>query len=142
MKRRRTHNDLYISVIAHSDIFPLLPILIAILLIAMGVFGEIQSNLDTINTVLVIVVSVVFTWIGIYNLTQNISTTRKVLSTICCIGAGILSSMVLCYLIKVIAAIEFGILGLIEFIFVLVIGGGLALVAIIWSIIGCLWFSD
>lgn len=127
-------------------ILPLGPILIALVLIVAAVFnaiqGGIQSNLDTINTVLIVCVAVVFGGIAIYNLTQGISSVKKVFSTLTCGVLGVASVFVLKYVLQELASIDTGISGLIEFIFVAVVGGGLALLIVLGCIRVCLWFSD
>ena len=122
-------------------IIPLAPVVIAILCIALGLFGEIQRNLQTINTILIVVVAIVFIGIAIYNATRRISTVSKVCSTIACAAGGVVSSLVLNYFISALASIEFGILGLFEFVLVLVMGGCIALLIVLGCIYACCWFS-
>lgn len=122
-------------------IVPLAPIVIVVLCIALGLFGEIQSNLPTINLIISIVVAAVFIGIAIYNATRKITTFSKVCSTIACTAGGIISSLVVNYFIGQLAAIEFGILGLLEFVFVLVMGGSIALLIVLGCICACYWFS-
>ncbi len=123
-------------------IFPLVPIIIAIICIALGLFGEIQSNLSTINTVLIVVVSLAFAGLGIYGLTRKTEPIRKVLGLISCGIGGFISTKVLTYLIKELASIEFGLLGLFEFVFVLVLGGSLCLLIVLGCICACCKIVD
>ena len=114
---------------------PIVPIIIAVLLIGLGLFGEVQSWLPTINIILMIVAAVIFIGIAIYNLCSKISTTRKIFSTITCMLGGIISVFVVDYFMQALASIEFGLLGLFEFAFVGCVGGAIALLIIM----GCIW---
>ena len=123
-------------------IVPLAPIAIALFLLAGGVFGELQSSLHTINTIVIILNVLIFGGIGIANLFCSISTTKKVLSTICCSALGTLSGLVLNGFINALAAIKLDPLGVFEFAFVLLMGGCLVLLVVIGCIMACAWFGD
>lgn len=124
-------------------IIPLLPIAIALFLIVAGVFGEIQSNINTINTILTICVAVVFAGISIYNLTRDyVSMIKKVFSTLSCGIFGFISSFVLKNFLHELASIDMDVLGVIEFGFVGIIGGCIALLVIMGCIWVCCWFGD
>ena len=125
-------------------ILPLAPIVIALFLIAAGAFGEIQSNLDTLNTILIVCVVVVFGGIAIYNLTRDyVSSTKKVFSTISCGVLGTVSGFVLKFFLKELASIDMGgVLGVFEFAFVGFIGGCIVLMIVLGCIMACCWFSD
>ncbi len=123
-------------------IFPLTPILIGIVCIALGLFGEIQSNLGAISTFLNVLVIIVFLGIAIYNLTRQITVVKKVVSTIACVVLGTIAGIVLNTFIRALAEIEFGLLGLIEFVFVVIMGGSIALLIVLGCIMACCWFSE
>lgn len=124
-------------------VLPLLPILIALLFIAFGIFGEIQSNIDAINTIVIIAVAITFIGIAIYNLTRDyVTRNKKILSTIACGVLGTISGYVMHYFVSALGAIEFGILGLIEFIFVLIMGGSICLLIVLGCVVACCWFGE
>ena len=124
-------------------IVPLLPIAIALFLIATGVFGEIQSNLDTLNTILMVIIVVVFVSIAIYNLTRRyVSPTKKVFSTISCAVLGVVSGFVLKSFLLELASINMDILGVFEFAFVGFVGGCISLLIVLGCIMACCWFSN
>lgn len=123
-------------------ILPLLPIVIGVVLVALGLFGELQSHLAAINIFLIIINVIIFGGIGIYNLTCNISTTKKVFSSIACVVFGIVSGITINTFIGVLAEIEFGLLAIVELAVVVCIGGPLALLIIIGCIMACCWFNE
>lgn len=123
-------------------IVPIAPIAIAVICIALGLFGEIQSNLGTISTILTVIVVIIFVGIAIYNLVQKISSTRKTVSTIACAAGGVISSLALRTFISALAEIEFGLLGLLEFAFVGVMGGCICLLIVIGCIYACCWIGE
>ncbi len=124
-------------------IVPLLPIAIALFLIAAGVFGEIQSNLDTVNSVLMVCVALVFGGIAIYNLTRDyVSSTKKVFSTLSCGVLGTVSGFVLKGFIQELASIDMDIFGVFEFAFTGFLGGCIVLMLVLGCIMACCWFSD
>ena len=123
-------------------VVPLVPILIGIFCISFGLFGEIQSHLQTINTIVMVIMALVFIGIAIYNITRRTSVLQKVFSTITCVICGIISTTVLRFLIQELAAIEFGLFGLLEFAFVLLLGGSICSLIVIGCIMVCCWFSN
>ena len=123
-------------------ILPLLPIVIGVVLIVLGLFSELQSHLTAINTFLMIVNIVIFGGIGIYNLTCNISTTKKTLSSIACVASCIVSGITINTFIDALAEIEFGLLSIVELALVGGIGGPIALIIIIGCIMACCWFNE
>lgn len=123
-------------------ILPLVPIIIAIICIALGLFGEIQSNLSTINTILIVVVSLVFAGLGIYGLTRKTEIIRKILGIVACGIGDFISTKVLMFLIKELASIEFGLIGLLEFVFVLALGGCICLAIVLGCICACCKIVD
>lgn len=124
-------------------VFSLVPIVIAIFLIVAGLVGELQSNIDIINTILMVCVTLVFSGIAIYNLTRNyVSPAKKVWSTLACGVLGTVSGFVLNYFIKELAAIEFGIIGVLEFVFVGFVGGGIVLMILLGCIMACCKFGE
>lgn len=124
-------------------VLPLAPIVIALFLITAGVFGEIQSNLDTINMILTICNTLVFIGIAIYNLTRDyISIVKKIFSSVSCCVLGIVSAFVLKFFLSELASIDMGILGVLEFGFVGIAGGCITLMIVCGCIMACCWFSD
>lgn len=123
-------------------VFPLTPILIAIFVIVFALIGGIQQNLDKISPVLIFLVVLIFVIFAIYNLTRRMTVSRKVCSTIACAMGGGISAFVMNYLLDALAAIEFGIFGVIEFVFVLGVGGGIAGLIILGCICVCFWLGD
>lgn len=122
-------------------IVPLAPVAIGVLCIALGASYQIQSILPTINTILMILVAIIFVGIGIYNLTCEISSTRKVLSSICCPLGGLISGYILHSLIESLIQIDLALFGFIEFIFVLIMGGSISLLIVGCCIYACCWFN-
>ncbi len=118
-------------------IFPLAPIVLAVLLIAFGLFGEISSNMDTIATIVMVINIIIFLGIIIYNLTRDTLPARKAFSVAVPVVLGMVASFILKYFCSALAAIEFSILGMFEFVFVLVVGGSICLLLVG----GCMYLS-
>lgn len=123
-------------------IIPLAPIVIALICIGLGVFGKVQDNISTISNVLMIVSIIVFAGMAIYNLFSNISTMRKIFSTITCAVLGTISTWILTAFVHELGEIEFGLLGLIEFAFVLMMGGSICLGIVAGCVYLCMMFSE
>ena len=123
-------------------IVPLAPVAIGVLVLALGLSFELQSMLPTINTIIMILIAIIFGGIGIYTLTCEISSTRKFFGTISCILGGGISAYIMHSLIQSLIAIDLGGLGFLEFIFVLFLGGCIALLLVFGCIYICCRFSD
>ena len=123
-------------------ILPLLPIALFLFFLAVGIVGEIQSHITTISNVIFIIALVIFAIIAIRNLLSSVSTTRKVLSSIFCVALGGASSYLLKWFVLELGAIELGILGLIEFVFTLIVGGAICLLIYGGCMYFCCWLGD
>lgn len=121
---------------------PATPIIIAVICIALGLFGEIQSSLGTINSLLNVLVVLAFGGICLYNFTRFISPTKKVLGSIACVLLGAVSKAVLSLFIRSLGEIEFGLFGLLEFALVFFLGGSITLLVVLGCIMACTWFSE
>ncbi len=118
-------------------IMPLFPIAIAIIVLSFALFGEFTDNVDTISTVVMVLSVIVFLCVLIYCLTRDVSAGRKVFSSIVTIGAGAFSTFILTQFIQGLGEIELSLLGLMEFAFTAVAGGGIVLAIVV----GCVWAS-
>lgn len=118
-------------------IVPLVPIIIGILCIVFGLFGEFSSNIQTITNIVLIVNIIIFLCIAIYNVTREISSLRKYFSLVVVTILGTISGFIIKFFMDALGAIDFSIIGLIEFIFVGGLGGCIALLLIL----GCIQLS-
>lgn len=123
-------------------VVPLVPVLIAILLISMGLIGGLQDIIYTVGDVLIVIIVIVFIAIAICNIRTKMAVLRKVFSVISCIASSAISAFVIRILVKTLAEIELGIFGYVEFVFVLFFGGLIAFMIVLGCFYACCWFGD
>lgn len=124
-------------------ILPLAPIVLVLFILAGALFSEAQSWLNTLNVVMLVLVACIFIGIAIYNLTRDyVSLEKKVISTLSCAVLGTVSGFAVNYFLNALAEIELGVLGVLEFALVLVMGGSICLLIVIGCICACAWFGD
>lgn len=123
-------------------VLPLVPILIGIFCILLGAFSEIQESINTITIILIIIASLIFLGIIIFNWTKKKSIINKIVTTATCLVSDFASMGIILYFMEQIGKIEFSVLGLVEFLFVLVVGGCICVAIIIGLISLCFGLAE
>ena len=124
-------------------ILPLLPIVAAVALVAVGVFSGMQINLALINTILITSIVLAFGGISVFNLTRNyVSVTKKVICTTLCVVLGVVSGFVLNYFVRRLTSIDMGEFGIVDFAFTAVVGSCLSFLIILGCVMVCAWLAE